>query len=137
MPTKNESGVKEMGQEWSKTIFAKNLRKYMLQSGKNQKELAEVVGVSAPTFNEWINGKKYPRIDKIQKLADYFGILKSDLIEEKLTEEKEKDNDILADIIVRMRMDQDFRLLVESLYRLDAAKLSGAKEILNAFMKQF
>lgn len=72
-----------MAKEWSKETFAKNLRKYMEQSGKNQKELAVVAGVSAPTFNEWINGKKYPRIDKIQKLADYFGILKSDLIEEK------------------------------------------------------
>lgn len=72
-----------MAQEWSKEILAKNLRKYMAQSGKNQKELAAIAGVSAPTFNEWINGKKYPRIDKIQKLADYFGVLKSDLIEEK------------------------------------------------------
>lgn len=72
-----------MAREWSKEIFSKNLRRYMAESGKNQKELAEIVGVKAPTFNEWINGKKYPRIDKIQKLADYFGILKSDLIEEK------------------------------------------------------
>lgn len=69
--------------EWSRDIFAKNLRFYMERSGRSQKELAEIAGVSAPTFNEWINAKKYPRIDKIQKLADYFGILKSDLIEDK------------------------------------------------------
>ena len=79
-----------MGNEWSKKTFAKNLRYYMQIAGKTQKELAEVAGVSAPTFNEWINEKKYPRIDKIQRLADYFGILKSDLIEEKLPENKEK-----------------------------------------------
>jgi transcriptional regulator with XRE-family HTH domain len=72
----------KMAEQWQKALFAKNLRKYMEQSGKNQKELAEIAGVSAPTFNEWINEKKFPRIDKIQKLADYFGILKSDLIEE-------------------------------------------------------
>lgn len=122
-----------MKTEWSKATFSKNLRKYMEESGKNQREMAEVVGVSAPTFNEWINGKKFPRIDKIQKLADYFGILKSDLIEEKMTEEKEKDNDILADIIVRMRMDEEFRATVVSLYKLDPGKIRGVNEMLNAF----
>lgn len=122
-----------MSKEWSKEIFAKNLRRHMELAGKSQKEIAEVVGVTAPTFNEWINCKKYPRIDKIQKLADYFGILKSDLIEEKMTEEKEKDNDLLANIIVRMRMDKDFFSVVESLYALDSAKINGVAEMLNAF----
>ena len=72
-----------MDKEWSKVVFAKNLKKYVEQSRKSQKEIAEVIGVTAPTFNEWINAKKFPRIDKIQRLADYFGIVKSDLIEEK------------------------------------------------------
>jgi len=124
-----------MAQEWSKQIFAKNLRYYMGVSGKNQKELAEVAGVSAPTFNEWINAKKFPRIDRIQKLADYFGVLKSDLIEEKLTEEKEKDNDLLADVIVRMRMDVKFRNLVFSLYQKDDEKIESIAQVLNAFDK--
>lgn len=69
--------------EWSKETFASNLRYYMEKAGKNQKEMAEIVGVSAPTFNEWIKAKKYPRIDKVETLANYFGILKSDLIEKK------------------------------------------------------
>lgn len=124
-----------MTQEWSKTIFAKNLRYYMEVSGKNQKELAVIAGVSAPTFNEWINAKKFPRIDKIQKLADYFGILKSDLIEEKMTEEKEKDNDLLADVIVRMRMDEKFRNLVFALYQKDDEKIDGISQMLIAFDK--
>ena len=68
---------------WSKEVFADNLRYYMESRGKNQKELAEIVGVSAPTMNDWLKAKKYPRIDKIEILANYFGILKSDLIEDK------------------------------------------------------
>lgn len=72
-----------MSSVWSKEIFAKNLKYYMDKSGKNQKEMAVIAGVSTPTFSDWINAKKYPRIDKIEKLANYFGILKSDLIEEK------------------------------------------------------
>ena len=69
--------------EWSREVFSNNLRYYLAQSGKSQKELAEIIGVSAPTMHEWVNGKKFPRIDKIEKLADFFGVLKSDLIEDK------------------------------------------------------
>ena len=68
---------------WSKEVFAHNLRYYMESRGKSQKELAEIVGVSAPTVNDWLKAKKYPRIDKIEIMSNYFGILKSDLIEEK------------------------------------------------------
>jgi transcriptional regulator with XRE-family HTH domain len=66
----------------NKEIFAKNLAYYLERSGKDQKEVAEVLGVAPSTFNEWMKAKKYPRIDKIEMLANYFGILKSDLIEE-------------------------------------------------------
>lgn len=66
----------------NKEIFAKNLAYYLERSGKDQKVVAEAVGVAPSSFNEWMKAKKYPRIDKIEMLANYFGILKSDLIEE-------------------------------------------------------
>jgi transcriptional regulator with XRE-family HTH domain len=69
--------------EWSREIFAKNLRYYLNLSGKSQKDLAQIIGVSAPTMHEWCAGKKTPRMDKLQKLANYFGIQNSDLIEDK------------------------------------------------------
>lgn len=72
-----------VAKEWSKKVFAQNLQRYIAEAGKTQKDIADVIGVSAPTLNEWVTGKKFPRIDKIQRLADYFGILKSDLIEDK------------------------------------------------------
>ena len=74
----------------NKEIFARNLSRYVERSGKQQKELAEIVGVSTSTFNDWMKGKKYPRIGKIEKLAGYFGILKSDLIEDKSKVDKEE-----------------------------------------------
>lgn len=67
----------------NKETFAKNLNYYLSICGKEQKEVAEDIGVPTSTFNEWAKGKKYPRIDKIEKLANYFKIKKSDLIEEK------------------------------------------------------
>lgn len=124
-----------MTKEWSKQVFARNLKKYMDQSGKNQKELAEIVGVTAPTFNEWVNGKKYPRIDKIQKLADYFGILKSDLIEDKDIEEKKAKTDVAVDIVFRLGEDQRFLDAVKLLYDLDAEQLEGVTAMLRSLFK--
>lgn len=66
----------------NKETFSKNLAKYLDRSGKSQREMADIMGVSSSTFNEWMKAKKYPRIDKIEFLANYFGINKSDLIEE-------------------------------------------------------
>ena len=65
-------------------IFAKNLKYYLEKSGKTQKEVALAIGVTPASLDEWIKAKKYPRIDKIEMLANYFGILKSDLIERKM-----------------------------------------------------
>lgn len=66
----------------NKEVFASNLSYYLKRCGRDQKEVAEIVGVAPSTFNEWVKAKKYPRIDKIEILANYFGVLKSDLIEE-------------------------------------------------------
>lgn len=66
----------------NKETFARNLAMYLERSGRSQREMAEIVGVSSSTFNDWTKGRKYPRIDKIEFMANYFGIKKSDLIEE-------------------------------------------------------
>ena len=118
---------------WSKEVFAKNLRYYMESRGKSQKELAEIVGVSAPTMNDWLKAKKYPRIDKIEILSNYFGILKSDLIEEKSEEHREmqKKNDIISDVVIRMQTDETFSAAVESLYKLDEKKLLSILALLD------
>ena len=72
----------------NKAVLSKNLKYYIERSGKDRRELTETWGFPYSTVTDWINGKKYPRIDRIEIMADYFGILKSDLIEDKNTEEK-------------------------------------------------
>lgn len=117
----------------NRMIFAKNLTHYIERSGKMKKDIAEVIGVAPSTFNDWTKGKKYPRMDKVEKLAAYFGILKSDLIEEKTEEHREmqKKNDTLSDIVIRMQTDDVFMSAVESLYKLDQKKLSSVLTLLD------
>lgn len=66
----------------NKSVFARNLQYQMDLNGKTRKDVCEALGFSYYTFSDWVNGKKYPRMDKVEMLANYFGILKSDLIEE-------------------------------------------------------
>ena len=72
-----------MSDEKQKKIFSKNLNYYLDKYGKSQKEVAKAIGVIPQTFNTWCTGQSIPRMGSVQALADYFGIGKSDLIEEK------------------------------------------------------
>lgn len=65
----------------NKLIFANNLTYYMQINRVDRYKLCDDMGFNYSTVSEWLNGKKYPRIDKIEMLADYFHIKKSDLIE--------------------------------------------------------
>ena len=67
----------------NKNVFASNLKRYMEVKGKSRNDISEALGISYFTVSDWVNGKKYPRMDKVEMLANYFGIQKSDLIEKK------------------------------------------------------
>lgn len=75
-----------MSEDKQKAIFSKNLNSYVTKSGKNQSEIAKNIRVSPQTFNTWCKGIAIPRMGKVQTLADYFHINKSDLIEDKAAE---------------------------------------------------
>ncbi|MFV0381820.1 MAG: helix-turn-helix domain-containing protein [Breznakia sp.] len=64
------------------TIFTKNLRFYLTQQHKTQLDLIRDLEFSAGIISEWMNGKKYPRMERIEILANYFHIPKSYLIED-------------------------------------------------------
>ena len=107
----------------NKEILIANLRKYLSLSGKNQSEVARAVGVSRGTFCDWINGRAYPRMDKLQKLADYFGINKSDLVEDKFDagEPLSKEDKIVLDWFHRVPKEK--REFVLSMIRSAASNL--------------
>lgn len=65
----------------NKKIMAKNIRYYMEKNSLSQTDICNTLGIKMPTFSDWVNAKTYPRIDKIELMANYFGISKSDLVE--------------------------------------------------------
>jgi len=75
------------GAQYAKNIFAKNFKKYIEQANKTQSDIVTDLGITASTVSDWANAKKYPRVDKMQSLADYLGVLISDLRDEKSIDE--------------------------------------------------
>lgn len=72
-------------EEYDKRIFATNLNHYLNLNHKKQADICDILHVSKSTVSSWCSAQKMPRMDKIEILANYFGVLKSDLIEEKPT----------------------------------------------------
>lgn len=72
----------------NKIIFANNLDYQMKVRKIDRNKLCADLGFKYSTVSEWLKARKYPRIDRIEMLANYFGILKSDLIEDKSNKSK-------------------------------------------------
>lgn len=64
-------------------VFSTNLKEMLKERGKTQLELAEFVGVSDASVNNWVNGIKLPRMDKVDKICKFLKVKRSDLIEPK------------------------------------------------------
>lgn len=64
-------------------IFSKNLNRYLQLNEKTQLDLANYVGASASAVSAWCRGLKTPRMDKVDKMCDFFSIRRSDLMEDK------------------------------------------------------
>lgn len=72
----------------NKKIMAQNIQYYMNKYDKTRQDMCEALGVKYTTFTDWVKGNSYPRIDKIELMANYFGISKADLVEEHLSGSK-------------------------------------------------
>lgn len=88
-----------MSEAESKQIFQAKFNALLQDKAVTQKEIAHICGVSTSTVSTWSQGQNMPRMDKIEKLANYFGLPKSYFIEKdsptpepdrKITEEEIK-----------------------------------------------
>ena len=84
----NRNEVNLMLDDRYKKIFAENLKYYMKLHNKNQADLINDLGFNKSSVSTWCNGTRLPRMDKVDILAKYFDINRSDLMEDKDTEHK-------------------------------------------------
>ena len=125
-----------MSDDVQKKIFTKNLNSYIEQRGKTQLEIAKSIGVSPQTFNTWCKEIAIPRMGKVQALADYFHINKSDLIEEKKQDDETpailQYYNVLNDLGKKEATKRVEELTYIPLYNQDTNLLDAAHSLKNA-----
>lgn len=93
----------------NKEIMASNIQYYMDMYQKTRQDMCDALGVKYTTFTDWVKGNSYPRIDKIELMANYFGISKADLVEERgsLTARDNRDIEKILDQTREQLMSQE------------------------------
>lgn len=71
-------------------IFSDNLKYYLKLNNKTQLDLANAIGVSNTTINNYVKGYNAPRMDKVDKICKYLGVSRSDLMEERIKYKTQK-----------------------------------------------
>lgn len=71
-------------------IFSDNLKYYLKLNNKTQLDLANAIGVSNTTINNYVKGYNAPRMDKVDKICKYLGVSRSDLMEERIKDKTHK-----------------------------------------------
>lgn len=66
----------------AREVFRTNLNRFMAERGVDQAYIVSNLGITASTVSDWVNGKKYPRVDAMQRLADLLGVRMRDLTDE-------------------------------------------------------
>ncbi|MGX7088145.1 helix-turn-helix domain-containing protein [Gemella morbillorum] len=90
----------------NKKTMSNNLKRYLRINKVSRTQLSESLGISYSTISDWVNGKSYPRIDKIEMMANYFGINKSDLVEDKANQKEIDIANMVNDLMDNLNSNQ-------------------------------
>lgn len=123
-----------MSENEYKIIFSKNLRYYMNKYNKKQSDLINDLGFSSSTISNWCTGEKLPRMDKVQILADYFHINKSDLLEDKSNLNEEETyylNDDAREMAQFLYENPDYKVLFDASRKVKKEDIQFVKEMID------
>ena len=120
-----------MSEQEQRRIFSQNLRYFISQQDKSQKEIADAIGVSPQTFNTWYQGIALPRMGKVEALTQYFGIRKSDLIEERISD---KYNSETALLLIQIKNNPALMQLCADFMRLDPAQQQNVVNLVHSMI---
>ena len=114
-----------------KEIFARNLRYLMDAKGITQADICRALDVSSATVSDWCSGKKYPRTDKIQHLAELLGVFFSTLTTESGIQDYEDQQRIEV-----LHENSTLRMLFDKQRNMDQNDLNAVLAVVNAISKE-
>ena len=115
----------------AREIFVRNLRYLMEAKGITQADICRELGVSSATASDWCNGKKYPRVDAMQRLADLLGVLYSTL-----TTENGLDDYADQERLEALHQDPRLGLLFDRTRKMSSADVDAMLAIAASILKE-
>lgn len=116
----------------NKEIMAKNIKKYMDLKGVNQTEMCNALGFKFMTLSDWLHAKTYPRIDKIEMMANYFGISKSDLVEDHSDDEQHYYlDDDAREMAEFMHKNPNYKVLFDAVRNVSAEDIEFVRQMID------
>lgn len=123
-----------MGEDYYKNVFSKNLKKYMDENGKEQIDLINDLGFNKSAVSTWCNGTRLPRMDKVDMLAKYFGVRRSDLIEDKSEQEDTYYiDDDAREVAEFLHKNPDYKVLFDASRKVKKEDIDFVKQMLDRF----
>lgn len=123
-----------MPEEIFRKIFSKNLNYYMELNRKSQSDLVNDLGFNKSAVSTWCNGTRLPRMDKVDILAKYFHIQRSDLIEEKSTRDDDAKyyfSDDARDLAEFMFKNPEYKVLFDASRKVKKEDIGFVKEMID------
>ena len=122
-----------MTEDEQKRVFSKNLTHFIEQKGVTQRDVAQAIGVTPQSLNQWCMGTSLPRMGKIQKLASYFNVNTTSLIDD--VDSGTQDyyfNEETAKAAQEMFENKDLRVLYDAARDASPEDLRAAYQVLMA-----
>jgi transcriptional regulator with XRE-family HTH domain len=105
-------------------------------AGMRPVDLCEKTGIPKSMLSYYLNGKTKPKADRLHIIAKALDVSEAWLLGydvPKFRTEDQKKNDQLAQLIVKMRSDNDFYNTVVALASLNEKQYRGVKQLIAAF----
>ena len=105
-------------------IVASNLRRLMYERGVTQTDMARALGFTKQSVSHWMNGEHLPRMSKMDKICEYLGCKRSDLMEVDKARKTEPMTTEQAQLIqLTMQADaENVHLILEVFKRMEGIK---------------
>lgn len=113
----------------ARRTFVDNLLKYMEEKHITQADIASELGVSKTAVSDWVHGRKYPRVDAMQKIADLFGVPMSYLTQ---SGHVASEDETVLELKERLRTDPEYRILFKTAADVSKEDIMAAVRILKA-----
>lgn len=124
-----------MGNEFERvSTTPERLREAMFMAGKKQVDLVRATGIDKGSISNYLSGRYEPKQEAIYKLAIALDVSEMWLWGYDVPAERpkeQKNNDAIADIVVKLRTDEKFLLAVKKIYSFEPEKLDSLLHLLD------